>query len=497
MRVIVLTAILVMVGSLAHAQARLALVVGIDDYQHVGDLQKARNDAVAVSAALEDVGFRVTTLIDPDRRTVNRALGVFAASIQPGDEVVFYFAGHGVEVDGRNYLLPADVPQVAPGQREFLIGESIAADRLLRLFQSEGARMTLMILDACRDNPFPEDGTRSLGGPRGLARMDPAEGAFILFSAGTGQTALDRLSNSDPNPNSVFTRALLPRIRQQGLALHELVRDVRSDVRDLAATVNHNQFPAFYDQLLGEFRFVPGVARPRAEETATLQPRVQDTIQTPAPSTPAPNPCAAARADWGVLRDTESVAALEQFSIRYAECTIFVAAARDRLRQIASAAEIEPQEPTAGCAPGLDRQTNEVVMICPDDGANDSYSFMPDHLRPNVADIAGSAWSGIAPVSPFVVHMVFDQEPQDRLGQIAYVDRSTNAVVCSGTLYLTAFRPMFTSGEYVMQQVIDTPSTFPCISNVEVSGAPASTLWNVTIADRTTERRLAATLRIR
>ncbi|AHD01557.1 caspase family protein [Leisingera methylohalidivorans] len=231
---------------------RRALVIGVDGYQNLAALQKARNDALAVSNTLGALGFEVTTLYDAGRRDINSAVSTFANQIKPGDEVLFYFAGHGVEVDGRNYLLPSDVPMVNFGDESFLTGESIAADRVLGTFQRKGARSTIMILDACRNNPFPKDGQRSVGGTRGLVRMEPPEGAFILYSAGTGQTALDRLSDNDANPNSVFTRALLTRLNQPGMTLHQLAKQVRRDVQDLAATVNHDQFPAYYDQMSGE-----------------------------------------------------------------------------------------------------------------------------------------------------------------------------------------------------------------------------------------------------
>ncbi|WP_291729604.1 caspase family protein [Leisingera sp. F5] len=232
--------------------SRRALVIGVDGYQNLTALQKARNDALAVSNTLGALGFEVTTLYDAGRRDINSAVSTFANQIKPGDEVLFYFAGHGVEVDGRNYLLPSDVPMVNFGDESFLTGESIAADRVLGTFQRKGARSTIMILDACRNNPFPKDGQRSVGGTRGLVRMEPPEGAFILYSAGAGQTALDRLSDKDANPNSVFTRALLSRLNQPGMTLHQLAKQVRRDVQDLAATVNHDQFPAYYDQMSGE-----------------------------------------------------------------------------------------------------------------------------------------------------------------------------------------------------------------------------------------------------
>lgn len=321
---------LLCLASIASAAERFALVVGIDNYENVSSLQKATNDAQAVSAALNEIGFMVTTLIDADRRTLNRTVSGFAAKIRPGDELVFYFAGHGVEVSGRNYLLPADVPSARPGDEEFVISESIAADRVLRVFQEQGARVTLLILDACRNNPFPSEGTRSLGGTRGLARMDPPQGAFILFSAGTGQTALDRLSNSDPNPNSVFTRALLPRLREQGMTIHDLVREVRNDVRELAESVQHNQFPAYYDQLSGVFSLNPGTV----SSADPIEPQEGTTRQEA--DTKQIDPCEVARADWQVLSVTRSPAALEEFARIYAGCPIYVAAARDRLNALSA-----------------------------------------------------------------------------------------------------------------------------------------------------------------
>ncbi|WP_420005494.1 caspase family protein [Arenibacterium sp. LLYu02] len=239
---------------------RRALVVGVDTYANLENLQKARNDARAVSNTLMGIGFDVTTLYDADRRQINGAVSTFANQIQPGEEVVFYFAGHGVEVDGRNYLLPADVPVVNLGDESYLTGESIAADRVLDIFQRQGARSTVMILDACRNNPFPSDGSRSVGGTRGLVRMDPPEGSFILYSAGAGQTALDRLSDNDQNPNSVFTRALIPLLEKPDMTLHTLAKEVRRDVQSLASQVNHDQFPAYYDQMSGEFRLTGAAA---------------------------------------------------------------------------------------------------------------------------------------------------------------------------------------------------------------------------------------------
>ena len=316
MRTILTAAVLVMAASTVFAQTRHALVIGIDDYAHVTPLQKARNDAQAVSAALERLGFVVITEIEPDRRQMNQALSAFSSQLEPGDEALFYFAGHGVEVAGRNYLLPADIPAARPGDEDFVISEAIAVDRVLNMMQRRGTRVSLLILDACRDNPFPTEGARSLGSSRGLARVDPPEGAFILFSAGTGQAALDRLSDNDPDPNSVFTRALLPRIVEPGLDIHTLARDVRRDVRMLARQANHDQFPSYYDQLAGNFSF-----NPRGLPAAAPVPIVQ-----PQPASPVTE-CESARRDWALIEGVEIPEIIEAFIVQYADCLMLGALA--------------------------------------------------------------------------------------------------------------------------------------------------------------------------
>ena len=242
---------------------RIALVIGNNEYANVSKLQKAVNDANALAATLEDLKFKVIQENNADRMTMNRLLGRIAAEIQVGDEVVFYFSGHGVSVDGQNYLLPIDIPQVIPSLEHSLSKEAFSEDEIISLLQKKGARVSVLIIDACRNNPFPKEGTRNVGRSVGLERAGAPKGTFILYSAGLGQEALDRLGDDDKNPNSVFTRKLLPLLRQPGLSISNMAKGLRVEVEDLAVKANppyqnHRQFPAYYDQLRGRFFFLPG-----------------------------------------------------------------------------------------------------------------------------------------------------------------------------------------------------------------------------------------------
>lgn len=237
------------------AAKRVALVIGNDNYAQVTKLEKAVNDAETIGTTLQDMGFVVLRAQNLSRREMNRQLQQFAAQLDAGDEALFFFAGHGVEIAGRNYLLPTDIPAARPGQEDFVTAEAVPVDQVLDTIRRRGTRVSILILDACRDNPFPKKGTRSLGATRGLARMPAPEGTFIMYSAGVGQTALDGLSDSDPNRNSVFTRSLVPLLQTPGVSLVQTARAVRRDVQKLARTISHDQRPAYYDEVTGDFYF--------------------------------------------------------------------------------------------------------------------------------------------------------------------------------------------------------------------------------------------------
>jgi hypothetical protein len=227
---------------------RRALVIGNDNYQSVPKLLNAREDAQAMARSLSDMGFQVQLELDLRERNMRAALRQFKSRVEGGDEVIIFFAGHGVQLAGTNYLLPVDIT----GENEEQIrDESIQLQRILDDMTEKRAKFTLAMLDACRDNPFKGSG-RSFGS-RGLAPTNAATGQMVIFSAGTGQQALDKLGPNDPEKNGLFTRVFLKEMQKPGVSVDRILRNVRTEVVNLAKTVGHDQVPAIYDQVVGEY----------------------------------------------------------------------------------------------------------------------------------------------------------------------------------------------------------------------------------------------------
>ncbi len=287
----------------ARAADRLAFVVGIDTYPALGAaarLERPAADARTVAAALEQVGYQVTLISgDVKQEAMLRRFGSFADRVRPGDTALVYFAGHGIALQGTNYLLPSDVPAIEPGQEMLARSRALAESDLSAALRERGARMVVMVIDACRDNPFPKAGTRSIGQARGLARTEPADGVFSLYAASAGQQALDRLPGNDPSPNSVFTRVFADKLKRHDLNLIDLGESVRDDEARLAETVPYRQVPAYYNEVRGA-RFVslaspdalpgsgPATEPGPAPVIAARPPEV--TVLGPPPAPALPNP---------------------------------------------------------------------------------------------------------------------------------------------------------------------------------------------------------------
>jgi outer membrane protein assembly factor BamD (BamD/ComL family) len=232
---------------------RFALVIGNDSYQHVTPLRNARADARAISTALEKSGFNVTLLLDASDNEMKKAVRQFKNRLGGGDEAVFYFSGHGIQLGSANYLLPIDIHGDSEDQVK---DEALPLQRVLDDLQDQKTRFSLAVIDACRNNPFKSSG-RAIGG-RGLTPTSPATGQMVLYSAGAGQQALDNLGEDDKNPNGLFTRTLLKEMEKTGVSVDKVLRNVREEVVREAKSINHEQVPAIYDQSLGEFYFRVG-----------------------------------------------------------------------------------------------------------------------------------------------------------------------------------------------------------------------------------------------
>jgi len=133
---------------------RVALVIGNNDYDNVPDLEKAVNDARALGRTLKDLNFDLIAAENLTRRGMNEKLQEFAAKLDRGDEALFFFAGHGVQLSGQNFLLPTDIPNARPDQESFVRYEAIGVYQVLDIIRGRGSRVAILVLDACRNNPF-------------------------------------------------------------------------------------------------------------------------------------------------------------------------------------------------------------------------------------------------------------------------------------------------------------------------------------------------------
>src|SRR5262245_37647050 len=262
-----------MLAAPACAEKRVALVIGNNDYKYVPKLQKAVNDARTMGDTLKQLGFSVMVAENQTRQAFSQTLLAFDKAVEPGDTAFFFFAGHGFEIAGQNFLLPTDVPAATEGQEELVRDSSILADRIVERLQNKKARTAILVFDACRNNPFERTGTRAVAGGGGLAPMTQLpEGVFSVFSAGPRQTALDRLSNDDTNPNSVFTRTFSRELLEPGLNLVQVAQHTRRLVSEMADTVKHKQVPVYFDQMVDDV-FLSGQAKSSAARPADPPPQ--------------------------------------------------------------------------------------------------------------------------------------------------------------------------------------------------------------------------------
>ncbi len=254
-----LLALVLMLTAAAEAQTKRAFIVGVADYVELTDLHKTIGDAEGYRGFFEgELGYVTSFLTDPTETEFLDAFDAFKQSISPGDEVVFIFSGHGWSDGAENYLALKDAPRNAS---ESTIKRSTVPLATMVLADLEARKPSLVfaVIDACRDNPF-DTLTRDYG--RGLVPVQQRKGTMVVFAAGARQKALDRLSDDDASGYSVFTRVLLPRLRNTSRPLVDIVDETRDEVERLAATVGNPQRPAVYSDVSRRFCF-EGECAPR------------------------------------------------------------------------------------------------------------------------------------------------------------------------------------------------------------------------------------------
>jgi formylglycine-generating enzyme required for sulfatase activity len=256
----------------AAAEPRVALVIGNGNYgSSFSRLPNPPNDAKLISKALKDAGFEVMTVLDADQKQMKKAFSDFGQKLaNKGPDAVglFYYAGHGVQVDGKNYLIPTKAEISSAKDVDM---EAVDADWVLQQMEFAGNRMNIIILDACRNNPLPSD---KRSADKGLARMDAPKGSFLAYSTAPGATAVDGKGSNSP-----YSQALAKAIESDAVPLEQLFRNVRVNVMN---ATGEEQVPWDASSLTGEFYFKrPNGAAP-AQQAAVLAP-------APAPQPAAPS----------------------------------------------------------------------------------------------------------------------------------------------------------------------------------------------------------------
>lgn len=234
-------------------EARLALVVGNSAYRHTSVLDNPINDARDVAAALQRTGFEVIVATDADKRQMDGALRAFAEKVGSAEVALFFYAGHGLQVGNENYLVPVDAQLATQRDLEF---EAVKLDFVLRQMEIDReGKTTIVMLDACRDNPLTRSlarsmGTRSTAIGKGLAAASTGVGTFIAYATQPGNVALDGKGRNSP-----FTAALLANMDARGRNLNATMIEVRKSV--IKSTAG-KQVPWDHSALTGDFYFVPG-----------------------------------------------------------------------------------------------------------------------------------------------------------------------------------------------------------------------------------------------
>lgn len=304
--------ILLVFVTTAQAERRVALVIGNSQYDNVAALTNPKNDASGMTKKLEQLGFEVTTGVDLDLREMRRTIHKFVRTLEGADLALFFYAGHGMQVNGSNYLLPTDTQLASYLDLEF---ETVPANLILNAME-RSAKVNLIFLDACRNNPLAENlarsmGTRSSAVGRGLAKIGSGVGTLISFATQPGNVALD-----GSNQNSPFTAALLKHLGTPGM---DITRELVLVRRDVLEATNGKQVPWDNSSLTG------AVILKQKEVVKPSEPEVDPQIEL---------------TFWESIKDGGNIAYFETYLKRYPNGQ-FADIARIRIIEIEADSENE------------------------------------------------------------------------------------------------------------------------------------------------------------
>ncbi|PPC87508.1 MAG: hypothetical protein CTY31_05685 [Hyphomicrobium sp.] len=259
----------------AQADKRTALVIGNSKYTHAGPLANPANDANDMAEALTGLGFNVILGIDLDKQGFDAKVREFSRALVDADTAVFFYAGHGLQVSGRNHLVPVDAMIANERDLDF---DTVSLDFILKQMElNREGKTNIVFLDACRDNPLARNlartmGTRSSSIGQGLAEVKTGVGTFVAYSTQPGNVALDGTGRNSP-----FTAALAKGIKDPGRNLTAVMIGVRKQV---LADTGGKQVPWDHSALVGDFyfntAFTPGAAPDTDAQAKATQKRIQE-----------------------------------------------------------------------------------------------------------------------------------------------------------------------------------------------------------------------------
>jgi uncharacterized caspase-like protein len=301
-------------GEAALADKRVAFVVGNGAYKNVPQLPNPPMDAKTMASTLRTVGFDVVEGYNLTRDKMTEKLLEFGRKAEGADIAVFYYAGHGIAMGGTNYLLPIDAD--LKSEADVKLGATINVDTTLDQTMQD-AKVKLVFLDACRDNPFAARMrsaklSRGLTVDSGLAAMNTGQGTLIAFATSPGQTALD----GDKGTNSPFTRALVANITQPGVEIQQAMTRVRAQVNE---ETNKNQMPWGHTDLTGSVYLNPASLPADAKaDSAKADSAKADSSKGGAPATTAAAPASDMELEfWRSVRDSNKVEELNAYVTNY------------------------------------------------------------------------------------------------------------------------------------------------------------------------------------